>query len=373
VVLDRYFLRLWLSPFLGFFLVITGILLFGRSIRVIQDFGQNPIGWPILGSMLWSVMPYFLTLTIPFAFFFALLRTITYLQQNSESDAILAAGISPLRMLRPAFVVACICALFLLWISMVWMPQGQKNAAALTTAISHSSAMPTLVPQQFSEGFNDLTMYYAGEDKQGRLQQFMLEDKRSLKPSLYLAKTAKLERHANFLMLTMYDGVHLEGEGATLRSTYFSTFSLSHDIGEVGMIGPIAIDALKPNMMSAAELLTRLSQNPSIDVVAEWNRRLSLTLTIFILLLFAFPLASSSKRSGKSYGWMFGIALVLVLFNVQIALHKQVLLEQFYWWALWAGQLGFLMVGGLLFRFYMRYGHAEIFTFAKTKLANKSA
>ncbi|OIP99819.1 MAG: hypothetical protein AUK35_05610 [Zetaproteobacteria bacterium CG2_30_46_52] len=371
MVFDRYFLKLWLSPFLGFFLVITSVLLFGRMIRAIQEFGQNPIDWPILGSILWSIIPYFLTLTVPFAFFFALMRTMAYLQQNSETDALLAAGISPLRMLRPASAIAFLFAIFLLWTSMVWMPQGQKEVFALTTAIKHSSAMPSLTPQQFSEGFNDLTMYYAGEDKQGRLKQFMLEDKRSLKPSIYLAQTAKIERHANFLMLNMYDGVHLEGEGELLRSTYFSTFSLSHDIGAVGVIGPIVIDNLKPGMMTTSELLTLMAKLSNIDVVAEWHRRLSFPLTIFILLLFAFPLASSSKRSGKSIGWVWGIALVLVLFNIQIILHKQVLLEQFYWWSIWLGQVGFLLFGGLLFRFYMRYGHAELFSLTKMNLFHK--
>lgn len=368
MIIDRYIFKLWLPSFIGFLLVITGLLMFGRVIRAIEAFGQNPVDWLILGQMVWSILPYFLTLTIPFAFFFALLRTMTHLQQNSEIDALLAAGISPLRLLRPAAGIAAFFALFLLWISMSWVPSGQKMFVALSTAIKQSSAIPSFIPQQFSQGLNGLTLYYAGENAQGRLQQFMLEDKRGVIASIYLAKTATMERNSNFLMLTMYDGVHLEGKGAALRATRFSEFSLTHDIGDAGIVMPAEVDVLKPSMMTMHQLFEAVqTYGAGIDVVAEWHKRLSLPLSIVVLLLFAFPLSSSPKRAGKSYALLWGISLVLLLYNVQIVVHKQVLLQNMQWWMIWLTQFLFMGAAVVLFIFYQRFGHIQWLSYLRSQ------
>ena len=158
MILDRYVLKLWFPSFLGFFLVITGVLLFGRIVRMIQAFGNNPIDWGIMLDMVLAIMPYFLTLTIPFAFFFALLKTITYLQQNSEVDALLAAGVSPVHMMRSMFMLSIGLWVFLSWTAMEWMHAGQKSFMGLFQAVKQTSAMPELTPQQFSQGFDGLVI-----------------------------------------------------------------------------------------------------------------------------------------------------------------------------------------------------------------------
>ncbi len=363
VILDRYVLKLWLAPFLGFFLVITGLLLFGRTLRVIQAFGDNPIESNLLLAMLLAIMPYFLTLTIPFAFFFALLKVLSYLQQNSEADALLAAGISPFRLLRPMLILAVMLWLFLTWTAMQWMPAGQKAFNLLYQAVKETSAMPNFAPQQFTQGFEGLTIYHVGEDELGNMKHFMLEDKREIPPSIYLAKEAKIQRQDHFLVLNMRDGVHLEGKDAALRSTYFTTFSLAIDVEDIGVVKITSDENIRPSMMDMSALTQMMQSNPSIALQAEWHRRWLLPSTIFILLLFALPLSTSTKRSGKSRGWIWGVALLLMIYNVQIALHKQVVMAKLDWWAMWVGQLGFMIVGFILLLFAVKYNHFDVRSF----------
>lgn len=348
MILDRYILKLWLSSFLGFFLVITGVLLFGRTIRAVQAFGNNPIDWGLLAEMLFAIMPYFLTLTIPFAFFFALIKALSYLQENSETDALLAAGVSPFRLLRPMFILALLIWVFLSWTVMQWMPAGQKIFIELYHAVKQTAAMPSFTPQQFTM-FEGLTIYHAGEDNDGNMTQFMLEDKQGDVDSIYLAKKAKIERKDQFMILSMFDGVHLEGEGNALRSTYFSTYSLSTDIGDTGVIKHLVVGNEKPSLMNIQELNAVLESAPTLIARAEWHRRWILSSSILILVVFAFPLASSAKRSGKNHGWMWGIVLLLLIYNVQLALHKQVVSGKFEWWMMWLGQLFFFFTGLLMF------------------------
>ncbi|MDX8387876.1 MAG: LptF/LptG family permease [Ghiorsea sp.] len=359
-ILDRYLFKLWLGPFLGFLFVITGLLLFGRVIKVIQIFGDNPIDWGLLLNMIASIIPYFLTLAVPCAFFFSLLKVLKYLQQNSEVDALFAAGISPMRLMRPMLVLAMIFWAFLTWTAMEWMPTGQKTFISIYHAIKKTAAMPELTPRQFENGFDGFTMYHDGEDENGLMQKFMLEEEDPTLESIYVAKTAKVVRHGQFMVLNMYDGVHLEGKGKSLRSTYFSTFSISTDVGDMGVIKPIYTLSARPSLMNLTELNKAITEQPSFKVTAEWHRRWVLATTILILLLFAFPLASTSKRSGKSHEWIWGIALLLMIYNVQITLHKQVSLGELAWWSIWLGQLSFMIIGAILFMNTVRLGHFEL-------------
>lgn len=362
MILDRYLFKLWVGPFIGFFLVITGLLLFGRVIRAIEVFGNNPVDWGLLLEMVLAIIPYFLTLAIPCAFFFSLLKILKSLQQNSEVEALFAAGVSPLRLLRPMLVIALIMWAFLSWTTMEWMPSSQQKYINIYNAIKKTAAMPKLIPGQFSGGFDDFNIYHVGEDENGLMHKFMLEEKRAQLDSIYISKTAKTERQGQFMILTMYDGVHLEGTGTALRSTYFSTLSISTDIGDMGVIQPMSMSTKQtlPGLMRLSELNAAMEKSPSLAVTAEWHRRWILASTVMILLLFAFPFASSAKRSGKSHEWLLGIALLLVIYNVQIALHKQVILGEFLWWGMWLGQFSFIVFGGILFLSFLKHGHIDL-------------
>jgi lipopolysaccharide export system permease protein len=278
--LDRYILKLWFAPFIGFFLVVNIVLLFGRLLRAIQAFGDNPIDGMILAEMLFAILPYFLTLTVPFAFFFALLKVLAYLQENSETDALLAAGISPLRVLRPMFALAILFWVFLTWTAMEWMPAGQRAFSTLYQAVQKTVAIPNFTPGQFTQGFEGLTIYHAGEDDKGNMQRFMLEDKRVSPAAIYLAKQAHISRGNELMLLDMYNGVHLEGEGTNLRATYFDKFSLAVDVGGLGVIEAMPLQNQGPTFLDASELLKRYQQKPSQALQAEWQWRWLLPLCL---------------------------------------------------------------------------------------------
>ena len=69
-----------------------------------------------------------------------------------------------------------------------------------------------------------------------------------------------------------------------------------------------------------------------------------------MLCAFGLPLSLSPKRSGRTGSFLFGIGLLILLYNVQLVLHRQVSLGSLSGWAMWAGQLVFLVLGVLLWR-----------------------
>ncbi|MDX8411073.1 MAG: LptF/LptG family permease [Mariprofundaceae bacterium] len=95
--------------------------------------------------------------------------------------------------------------------------------------------------------------------------------------------------------------------------------------------------------MEIAELWEHRQSDDSADATAEWHRRFILPSTILVLMLFALPLSIEPKRSGKAGAYLLGVATILVVYNVQIALHRQVANGNLVWWSMWLGQA--LMAG----------------------------
>jgi len=103
-------------------------------------------------------------------------------------------------------------------------------------------------------------------------------------------------------------------------------------------------------MMTPSELWQRLQQHATPDAQAEWNRRLILPTTVLILCLFALPLSLAPKRAGRTGSLLLGIGLLILLYNVQLVLHRQVGLGTLMPWSMWVGQSVFLLAGVLLWR-----------------------
>jgi len=296
-----------------------------------------------------AILPYFLVLTVPMAFFFAMQAMILKLYENSEMDALRAAGLSYARIFRSLFVVALLLWLGLTFIAMQWMPQGQKAFQTLLVAIQKVKPAPDFEPLRFGQDLDDFTVYVNGEDDEGVFQGFMLEDQRSHISVVYLAESAKLERVGSELRFTLFHGVRLEGGGANLRSLAFDRYQIAMSLGDLGLL-KVPVWRNRVFEMQAEELWKLVQATYRPDALAEWNRRLLMPTSLLILLLFCLPLSHTAKRSNKAGAYLQGVALILLVYNIQILLHQKVLQEGMHWSGMWLGQASFLVIAIWLFR-----------------------
>jgi len=344
MILDRYIFRLWLAPFLGSLAIVTIVLLLGRVLKVLGMVISSGIEWSILGSILLSILPYFLVLTIPIAFFFAAQSAVIRLHQGSELDVMRAAGLSYIRMFRILAGVAMVLWLMLSFTTMQWMPSGQKQFWNLLHTLQKSKAAPDFVPRRFSRDLDKFTVYIQGKDEKGRMHGFMLEDARTRIPVVYLAEIAEVDRSFGQIRITLHNGTRIEGGGSKLRVLSFDQYNLS--MGLAGL-GALKAPAWRSNIfeMTMTELWNSRKKKDSPAATAEWHRRLIMPTTVLLLLLFALPLSLEPKRSGKAGAYVLGILLLLTVYNLQILLHQQVSSGRLPWWSMWAGQAA-CAVGG---------------------------
>ncbi len=349
MVLDRYILRLWAAPFLGFLFIVTGVLLLGRILKLLGLFADKGIDWGIMVTMLMAILPYFLVITVPIAFFFAMQAMLLRLYQGSEMDALRASGISYIRLLRPIIAVAMVLWIGLTITSLYWMPEGQKSFQRLLIAVQQAKPVPGFDPQRFNHDMEDFTIYVEGKDDQGILHEFMLEDRRSAVPVVYLAERAEIKKEASHLSFILFDGTRLEGSMESLRSLAFDQYQVSLGLDELGLL-KMPVWQARVFEMTFDELWKVALKGRRQDAVAELNRRLLLPTTVMLLLLLCLPVSVAPKRSGKAGSYIAGTALILLVYNLQITLHQQVSGGNFPWWSMWLGQLAFF--GLAIWAFY---------------------
>lgn len=349
MVLDRYILRQWVGPFVGFLLIVIGVLLLGRVLKLLGMFADKGVEWGIMATMLMAIMPYFLVLTVPIAFFFALQTMFLKFYQSSEMDAFRASGISYIRLLRPIFAVTMILWLALTMTSLYWMPEGQKSFQGLLVAIQKVKPVPGFDPQRFNQELEDFTVYVEGQDSEGHLKGFMLEDRRSSVSVVYVAEKAIIGRSGSYLTFTLFKGTRLEGDMANLRTLSFDQYQVALDLGTLGLL-KVPVWSNRVFEMEASELWSAVFDEKRVDAVAELSRRLLLPTTVIILMLFCLPLSASPKRSGKAGSYIAGTGLILLVYNIQIVLHQQVSAGSYPWWVMWAGQGVLFICAGWMFK-----------------------
>lgn len=347
--LDRYMIRLWLAPFLLALSIATGLLLLGRALKLLELLSGTGVDLSVMFLMLAAVIPYFLVLTVPIAAFFAMQSLVIRLQRDSEMDALRAAGVSYVRMFRGLAVISLILWSGLAYTAMEWMPQGQKAFQGFIYALQFVKGTPEFDPQRFNRDLDDFTLYTSGVDAQGTMHDFILEDARQGGRVVYVAETARITQNGEFLRFNLHSGTRLEGQDDSLRAIYFEDYQVSVNVGQFGLSKtPVGLTNIFS--MGMLDLHRHIQQEHDSAAVAEWHRRLLLPTSVLVLMLFAVPISMEPKRSGSAGAYIVGVLVLLLVYNMQIALHQQVVKEQFAWWSMWLGQL--LMAGLGLYLFH---------------------
>ena len=348
MTLDRYMLRLWLGPFAGGLILVLGVLLLGRSLKLLGMISDSGQAWGVIGEMLLLTLPYFLLLTVPMAFFLSMQNTIAGLQQSSEMDVMRASGLSYKRVFRSFFVLVLLLWGGLSYTSMVLLPQGQLGFNNILAKIYALKGVISFSPQRFTSGFDGITVYVDGEDDQGVYRGVILEDNRDSVSVLYTAESAQFDMNGSNLELRMNHGVRLEGSGAEQRMLSFEKYRVMIPVSEGSWRKRRSDEHV--TMMTPTELWQAVGQEKHAAAVAEWNRRLLLPTTALVLFFFALPFSLTQKRSGKAGSMVAGIALLVVVYNLQLLLHRQVSQGAFPGWTMWAEQGALLLLGMYLWQ-----------------------
>ncbi len=376
-VIDRYFLRELVQPFVLGIALFTFFLIIDRIYHLTELVITKGVPFYLVLQLLGFMLPQFLTHTIPMALLVAVLIAGGRLAADLEIVAFKAAGVSLFRLFLPVLLAALLAASATGALTLVLNPLANHEFQAQLFKILQTRAVSGLKERVFNTGFGDMVIYVEEiSASQVSLRGVIVSDERDPKITrIITAREGRLltDEVTKRITLRLIDGGVNEADvapveppwqlvnegpfgGAASASRYrFTAFSI-YDMN-LAVQSPLRTAAKldKPERdLGLAELRRRIEelrddayQRRPYEV--ELHKRLSLPVAALVFALLGFPLAVRSHRGGRSIALVGTLGIIVTYYLLQSSLESVSLrLRLPVWAAIWAPNVLFASVGGTL-------------------------
>jgi LPS export ABC transporter permease LptF/LPS export ABC transporter permease LptG len=309
------------------------------------------------------LLPNFLVVTIPMAVLVGILLGLSRLAADSEITAMRAAGMGALDFVRIVSIVSAVAVGLGLFNSLYLAPHSAAAILSLEDSLKSSQASFEVQPRVFYEDFRNYVLYIqdvrpaAGATLWHHI--FLADLTQPANPNITTAEQAVVVGNdPQTIRLHLINGGQHQTSPTDPNQYNISTFQ-STDL-------PIQTGSQEDTHLGRSDApilalplseLWRLGNSPRSDLPGtpariyriEFNKRFSYPFACLVLMLVGVPLGLSSKRGGKSTGFVLTILLVFVYYflsSVGIAFAKTGKLSPFL--GVWGANLIFAAAGAIL-------------------------
>ncbi len=354
-ILTRYILREIVSHALLGGFVFTFVL-FTRDLgHLLELVIRNSSSVVSVARIVLYTLPSMLVFTVPMAVLVGVLLGFSRLAADSEITAMRASGVGVWSFVRIAGVVAFAALLLCLANSLYLAPAAWRATLRLEDGLRNSQASFEVQPRVFYEEFKNIVLYVddvrATTGASEWRKVFLADLSNPAAPRITTAARAVVVNNANdSVLMRLRDGTQQQIDSAHPNGYDVSTFAQT-DLPLVSEADEQDRSAHPPSPVLALSNtdLRRLGAGPNgLYYRIELAKRYSYPFACLVLMLVGVPLGISSKRGGKSAGFVLTIVLVFVYYflsstGVALARQGKVPVEL----GVWAANLLF-GVGGLL-------------------------
>jgi lipopolysaccharide export system permease protein len=316
-VFGRYLLRLILVPLLATTGVALAALLLERMLRIMDLAASGDTSMLRVFEMMMNLVPHYLGIALPAAFFIGVLLAFNRLSGDSELVAFAAAGVALPRLLVPVMGLAVVLTIITTAIFAYVQPYSRYGYRALVHAIGHASLASALEEGAFVEA--DGMTFMAEQVSVGsrRLTRVFVYRETATGGSVTTtARSGALKPSTEDMRSVLYlvDGVTFRtGSGGGITSLAFD--QLSRPVGEAGSVsyrtrGKDERELTTPELWAARD--QPLAGVTAATMDAEFHGRLVRTATMLFLPLLAIPLGLGGGRARRSYGIVAGLVLLVL-------------------------------------------------------------
>lgn len=350
-ILTRYILReVTAHALIG--IAIFTFVLFTRDLgRILELAVRASAPLPSIAEIFFFTIPVALTYTIPMSVLVGILIGLSRLAADSEVTAMRASGMGIWSFLRALSVFVLAAWLLALANGLYIAPRSQAALGHLEERLKGSQVSFEVQPRVFYEGFPKLVLYVQDvKSAQGAAvwkNVFMADITDATNPKITLAKEGILVSEGpDRLHLHLTDGSAHETDPKDPSRYQISTFQQTDIPIELPSAESKPDESLPASVMLTSALREKAAR---VDPVAarwyliEFHRRFALPTACLMLALVGIPLGLSSKKSGKSGGFVLTILLVFtyyVISLVGVSLAKQGRVAP--WFGAWLADIAFL-------------------------------
>jgi lipopolysaccharide export system permease protein len=336
LIIQRYLMREIAVTFLGVSLLLALMLLSSNFIRLATETleGDYPVAAFLTLFALKGVGN--IVFILPFAFFIAVLLTLSRLYKDNEIIVLMACGVGPGRLLSSVATLGLAVTLLVGYMALFFAPWAAELSKQLLDEAGAQQGIEGIVAGRFNSlGSDSPTIYverYEADKKllHGIFVQGFSSEAEGHK--LYVIKAARAQERKGpqgNRYLVLQDGYRYEGTQG--KSDYRVIQFAEHGIR---LVEREVTASRRPNY---AIPTSRLWGDESASYVAEFQWRLSVPISTLLLALIAVPLSKSTPRSGYYRGLFLGI-LVYVIYNNLLTVGRSLLtkgdvpLQVGLWW-----------------------------------------
>jgi lipopolysaccharide export system permease protein len=316
-LIDRYALRMMAKPLLGCLAVAVVSLLLERALRLLDMLAQSNNRFGSVVELMTNLLPHYIGLALPVAFFLALFIVVTRLDDGSEIEALLAGGVSLSRFAAPLAALGVGLMAISIILFGYLQPYSRYAYRAVLDAAVNAGWDGRLYGGSFiSNGDTILTTDSASPDGRELRKIFILRVLEDGGEEIITAGSAQLvARPADGeVTLILQQGLRVgESSKGAFDTVSFDTFVMQADTSVASLLGPRGGDERE---LSLTELAQRAwSPEPTViprdTLRAEFYARLARSVVLPFMPLLALPLGLAAKRSRRSAGLLIAGGMLL--------------------------------------------------------------
>lgn len=320
-LIDQYMLKRVSWPLAGAIVIGMGALLLERLIRLLDLFANRGGPLTLILKMLGNLVPHYLAIAIPAAFFVGILYATLRMSNDSELDVMRASGVSLRRLAAPMLVMAVVLTVASAIILGFLQPYTRYAYRALVYLVTETSWNSAIERGAFFSGFGGKTILIGDIADGGRSlsRVFIQETDENGNNVALSAQTGELTNDPQTFSLTLIlrDGIRVDSkaDGTGGKAIEFSEWKLPLEV-----VAPEPFrETRKESELSLSELVRAYVEKwPGLgrdDVLAELNYRIVRAVTVLFLPLLAIPMGLSSRRQPTSVRIVAGIAILIIYYQ----------------------------------------------------------
>ena len=325
-ILTRYILGEVVSHALIGAGVFTFVL-FTRDLgRILELVVRNSAPLPSVAQIFFFTVPVALTYTIPMGVLVGILIGLSRLAADSEITAMRASGLGVWTFLRVISIFVVVAWLLALGNSVYIAPRSLAALGQLQDNLKSSQASFEVQPRVFYEGFPKIVLYVQDVKAMsgGALWKgvFLANLTDPAAPRISLARQGLLvSQGPDTLDLHLIDGSTHETDPKNPDQYQISTFQTTDIPIQVPQQNSQEHEPTSLHELKIGDLLRIARTADPVtrrwDLI-EYHNRLALPTACIVLALVGIPLGLSSKKGGKSSGFVLTILLVFVYYSISV-------------------------------------------------------
>jgi LPS export ABC transporter permease LptG/LPS export ABC transporter permease LptF len=359
-ILTRYILGEILTLTLIGWALFTFILFMPNLPHILEVVVRNSSTWTDVAEVFLFTLPNLFKFTIPMAVLWGLLLGLSRLAADSEIIAMRACGLGIGYFVRVSSILAVSATLLGLANSLYLAPRANRAIIDMEQTLATSQASYEIQRGVFYEDFKNFVLYVqdvrSGTGAANWRQVFMADVTDPANPRITTAASATVvSDNTQELLMRLRDGLRDETVADQRGQSNISTFTSTDMPLILGQQSDVHLWRLDTQLyaMPMEALRARIRETSGTPdqkgLLIELNNRFAFPVACLVLMLVGVPLGVTSRRGGKSSGFVFTILLVFVYYFLSAtgtALGHQSRLPAFL--AVWSANLLFAVAGVFL-------------------------